>query len=63
MMSRPATRPSEMTHFGDDVVPTIPRMRFFSAASLMRNPLIVYSAFVTVSLLLLGSVAVASLPH
>ena len=63
MMSSPALRQPRTAFYNDDAVSTLPRMRFLSAASLLRNPLVVYSAFVAVSLLLLGSVAVASLPH
>jgi hypothetical protein len=49
-------------HSGEDDS-AFPRVRRRRVGNLARHPLIVYSAFVTVSLLLLGSMAVASLPH
>ena len=49
--------------YDETVIPDVPRLRNRRASRLARHPLIVYSAFVTVSLVLLGSMAVASLPH
>ena len=48
--------------FSQDVIPSIPRFSRLRSGYLRTHPLIVYSVFVTVSLLLLGSMAVASLP-
>ena len=47
--------------YSETVIPEIPRLRRLRASRL--HPLVVYSAFISVSLLLLGSMAVASLPH
>ena len=44
--------------YSETVIPEIPRLR-----RMYRHPLVVYSTFITVSLFLLGSMAVASLPH
>ena len=49
--------------YDETVIPDVPRLRRRRASRLARHPLVVYSAFVTVSLFLLGSMAVASLPH
>lgn len=49
--------------YDETFIPDVPRLRKRRASRLARHPLIVYSAFVTVSLFLLGSMAVASLPH
>jgi hypothetical protein len=44
------------------MIPAIPRISRLRPAWLLRHPLVIYTAFVTISLLLLGSMAVASLP-
>lgn len=44
------------------IIPDVPRLRGKRPDMFRTHPLVVYSAFVTVSLLLLGSMAVASLP-
>ena len=49
--------------YDETFIPEVPRLRNRRASRLARHPLVVYSAFVTVSLFLLGSMAVASLPH
>ena len=49
--------------YSEPVIPEIPRLRRRGRGSLHRHPLVVYSVFVTVSLVLLGSMAVASLPQ
>lgn len=49
--------------YDETVIPDVPRLRSRRASRLARHPLVIYSAFVTVSLFLLGSMAVASLPH
>lgn len=48
--------------FSQNVIPEIPRFGLLRSGYLRAHPLTVYSVFVTVSLLLLGSMAVASLP-
>ena len=62
MSGRNAQRPKAAL-YDETVIPDVPRLRRFRASRLARHPLLVYSAFVTVSLFLLGSMAVASLPH
>jgi hypothetical protein len=62
-MPRQYTLPSQPGLYSERVIPEIPRVRRLRAGKLCRHPLVVYSAFVTVSLLLLGSMAVASLPN
>jgi hypothetical protein len=47
----------------NSVIPAIPRVSRLRPARILRHPLVIYSAFVTISLLLLGGMAVASLPH
>lgn len=49
--------------YDETVIPEIPRLRSRRASRLARHPLVIYSAFITVSLFLLGSMAVASLPQ
>ena len=48
--------------FNQRVIPEVPRLRSRRTGRLYRHPLAVYSIFVSVSLVLLGSMAVASLP-
>lgn len=62
-MPRQYTLPSQPDRYSERVIPEIPRVPRLRARNFARHPLIVYSAFVTVSLLLLGSMAVASLPQ
>lgn len=45
--------------FSHGIVPSIPRLR--TSRRLRRNPLFTYLAFVGISLLLLGSIAIGSL--
>ena len=60
-MPRRNAQTSKAGLYSETVIPEIPRLRRLRASRL--HPLAVYSAFITVSLLLLGSMAVASLPH
>jgi len=62
-MPRQNTLSAQPGLYSENVIPDIPRVRHLRAGKLCRHPLVVYTAFVTVSLLLLGSMAVASLPH
>lgn len=62
-MPRQNNRPSQSGLYSEKVIPDIPHVRRLRASTICRHPLVVYSAFVTVSLVLLGSMAVASLPH
>jgi hypothetical protein len=48
--------------YNQRVIPEVPRLRARRTGRLHRHPLVVYSIFVSVSLVLLGSMAVASLP-
>ena len=48
--------------FNQRVIPEVPRLRARRAGRLSLHPLAIYSIFVSVSLVLLGSMAVASLP-
>lgn len=48
--------------YSERVIPDVPRLRSRRATRLHKHPLLVYAVFVGVSLLLLGSMAVASLP-
>jgi hypothetical protein len=48
--------------YSERVIPDVPRLRSRRASRLYKHPLAVYAVFVSVSLLLLGSMAVASLP-
>jgi len=48
--------------YSEIVIPDVPRLRARRVSRLHKHPLIVYSLFVSVSLVLLGSMAVASLP-
>lgn len=43
------------------IIPDMPRLRGIDARIFRSHPLIIYSAFVTISLILLGGMAVASL--
>ena len=49
--------------YSDSVIPAVPRISRLRPARIFRHPLVIYSAFVAISLLLLGSMAVASLPN
>ena len=62
-MPRQNILPSQPGLYSEILIPEIPRVRRLRAGKLCRHPLVVYTAFVTVSLLLLGSMAVASLPN
>ena len=44
------------------IIPDVPRLRGIDARIFRAHPLLVYSVFVMVSLVLLGGMAVASLP-
>jgi len=55
--------PAQPGLYSEILIPEIPRVRRLRAGNLCRHPLVVYSAFIAVSLALLGSMAVASLPH
>lgn len=57
-MPRRNAQTSKAGLYSETVIPEIPRLR-----RMYRHPLVVYSTFITVSLFLLGSMAVASLPH
>ena len=48
--------------YAERIIPEVPRLRTRRNAGLWRHPLAVYTLFVSVSLVLLGSMAVASLP-
>jgi hypothetical protein len=47
--------------YSERVIPEVPRLRS-RRRSLHKHPLLVYAVFVSVSLILLGGMAVASLP-
>lgn len=49
--------------YSERVIPDVPRLRSRRAGRFYKHPLLVYAVFVSVSLLLLGSMAVASLPN
>lgn len=61
-MLRQHTLSSQPGLYSDSMIPAIPRISRLRPARLLRHPLVIYTAFVTISLLLLGSMAVASLP-
>ena len=48
--------------YAERIIPEVPRLRTRRNAGLWRHPLAVYTLFVSVSLVLLGSMAIASLP-
>ena len=58
-MSTASTRYPHPNLYSESVIPEIPRLR---GRRVYRRPLAVYSIFVSISLVLLGSMAVASLP-
>ena len=62
-MPHQSTETTRSALYDETVIPDVPRLRRRRASRFARHPLVVYSAFVTVSLFLLGSMAVASLPH